>query len=162
MHKLAAERLCVEYGALFAVRSSIVRFTSLIGTGLRKQLLWDACGKLSLGERTFSGTGEEKRDWLSVEDAVDLIVIAAEHATGRAPVVNGGTGTATTVRDILTELAESMGVRERPVFSGDVRRGDPVRLEADVSCARSWGWEPHIHWRTAVRQYSDWFLRGAS
>ena len=162
MHKLAAERLCTEYGALFAVRSSIVRFFSVIGTGLRKQLLWDACNKLSRGERTFSGTGKETRDWLAVEDAVDLIVTAAAHATERAPVVNGATGTVTTVNDILTELAESMGVTEGPVFSGEVRRGDPARLEADVSCARSWGWEPRIHWRTAARRYSDWFLRGAS
>ena len=121
----------------------------------------DACNTLSRWECALSSIGERAGDWLAVEDAVDLIVIAAAYAAERASVFNGAMGGATTVRYILKELAKSMAAAERPESSGQVCRGAPVRLEADVSCARSRGWEARTRWGMA-RQHGDWLLRGAS
>jgi UDP-glucose 4-epimerase len=43
-HKLMAEEMVSSYGRQFGVAVSIVRFFSVYGCGLRKQLLWDARG----------------------------------------------------------------------------------------------------------------------
>ncbi len=155
-HKLLAEQLCLEYGRFYGVASAVVRLFSVYGPGLRKQLLWDACGKLSRGETRFSGTGAEARDWVHVEDAAALLVQAAEHATPARPLLNGGSGVAVTVGEIVGEVAKALGA-PAPVFSGASRPGDPERLISDASAAAGIGWRPRIDWRAGVREYCAWF-----
>ncbi|MCU0973371.1 MAG: NAD-dependent epimerase/dehydratase family protein, partial [Burkholderiales bacterium] len=69
-HKHMAEQLCQSYAAQYGLSVSVVRLFSVYGSGLRKQLLWDACVKFAGEERpVFGGDGTERRDWLHVEDA---------------------------------------------------------------------------------------------
>jgi UDP-glucose 4-epimerase len=161
VHKLLAEQLCVAAGRFFGLRTAVVRFFSVHGPGLRKQLLWDACGKLSRGDVRFAGTGEETRDWLHVEDAASLAAIAVDHAVPECPIVNGGSGVSVTVREIVSGVASALTLDLAPVFSGVARQGDPFRFVADNARARSWGWVPRIGWRDGVRAYCEWFARGA-
>ncbi len=160
-HKLMAEQLCAEYGRFFGQRTAVVRLFSVHGPGLRKQLFWDACNKLSRGDAVFAGSGAEVRDWLYVEDAGALLVRAAEHADPGCPVVNGGSGTGATVREVVEALAAALGAATAPSFSGDARPGDPGRFVADTARARAWGWSPEVSWREGVRAYCEWFLKGA-
>ncbi len=159
-HKLMAEQVCAEYGRFHGVATAVVRLFSVYGPGLRKQLLWDACAKLSRGERAFTGSGAEARDWVHVDDAARLLVLAASHATTECRIVNGGTGVAATVRDVVGEVARVVG-SEEPVFSGVSRRGDPDRLVADPGLAQRLGWKPQMGWRDGVRDYCAWFREGA-
>jgi len=133
-HKLAAERLCEQYGAVYGVSSVAVRLFSVYGPRLRKQLLWDACNKFSRRETEFFGTGEETRDWVHVEDAARLAVIASTHATPAVPRVNGG-GTPASIRQILTELAAGLECGIAPTFSGSAREGDPQHQVGSVAIA---------------------------
>lgn len=157
MHKRIAEDLCRSYGRSFGVRSVNVRLFSIYGIGIRKQLLWDACMKLSAGDNSFGGTGSETRDWLHVEDAGELMVLAGDHTTSAAPVINGGTGIAVPIRDILDAIAADLGCAERPRFSGNVRVGDPSHYQADISDAVSWGWAPKRNLRREIGRYVEWF-----
>ena len=155
-HKLEAEALWAAQAAQ-GTRAAIVRFFSVYGEGLRKQLLWDACRKLSDGNVHFSGTGEERRDWLHVDDAARLLAVAGEHAGADCPTVNGAAGTAVAVREILGELAVAL---RRPAdirFDGAVRAGDPPGYWADISKARQWEWAPSVDWRDGVRRYANWY-----
>lgn len=160
IHKEMAERLCAEYARHFGLRVAAVRLFSVYGPGLRKQLLWDACGKVRRGETAFSGTGAEQRDWLHVDDAAALLVIAAKQASTQFPVVNGGTGTGVKVADVVGEIFAALQPGTVPRFSGEARRTDPVSYVADVSQARAWGWEPRRQWREGVGEYVKWFERG--
>ncbi len=162
VHKQVAERLCQSYARQYSHATAIVRLFSIYGPGLRKQLLWDACNKLSRGETRFSGTGAERRDWLNVEDAAELLVHAAERASAACPIANGGSGIAVPVRDVLQQVARSLGRGEGVEFSGDARRGDPMHYQADIAVARSWGWEPTIDWRAGVQAFVEWFQAGAA
>jgi UDP-glucose 4-epimerase len=161
VHKLLAERLCASYGRFFGIRSTIIRFFSVYGAGLRKQLLWDACTRLSRGETTFAGTGDETRDWLHVDDAASLVLAGGQRATAAGTIVNGGTGVGVAVRDVVTALCGELNPEQRISFSGERRAGDPHRFVADTTVARSWGWAPRISWRDGVREYATWFASGA-
>lgn len=157
-HKAMAEQLIESYAQQFQVSAAVVRFFSVYGHGLRKQLLWDACRKLANDDRTFMGTGREVRDWLNVEDAARLMVMAADKATFECPIVNGGTGIGVSVRDILTELASTLGSPPAAVrFSGAERVGDPPAFVADIALAASWGWRPFVPWRNGVAEYGRWW-----
>ncbi len=78
-HKAVMESLFRSYGANFGLRAAVVRVFSAYGEGLRKQLPWDLCGKLAAGGRelVLDGTGEERRDWIHVDDVVRTLTDAA-------------------------------------------------------------------------------------
>jgi UDP-glucose 4-epimerase len=162
MHKLMAEQM-VEFSAQqFGIPSAIVRLFSIYGCGQRKQLLWDACRKLSAGDNVFMGTGEEVRDWIHVEDAAELMMLAAGHASSQSPIVNGGSGDGVTVREVVEQLSRSLLSKEPAVrFSGAPRAGDPARFVADIQRATSWGWRPVHDWKTGMAEYVAWWSRGA-
>jgi len=158
VHKLAAEEMVRSYGRFFGVKASIVRLFSIYGEEFRKQLLWDACQKISVGNMEFFGTGAETRDWLHAKDAANLLVKAGEHATsGEVPVVNGAAGVKVTVRSVLQRLAELMGKDPALQFCGTQRPGDPVDYHADMSVATGWGWAPRVDLQEGLAAYVAWF-----
>jgi UDP-glucose 4-epimerase len=158
LHKLFAEQIIVSHSRHFEIAASVIRFFSVYGCGLKKQLLWDGCRKLAGGERTFMGTGDEIRDWLHVDDATALLYIAADQASPECPIANGGTGEGVSVRELLTHIAARLrpGCGE-PVFSESLRKGDPSAYVADIGRANRWGWKPGAHWRDRVSEYVDWW-----
>ncbi|HMP75023.1 MAG TPA: NAD(P)-dependent oxidoreductase [Kiritimatiellia bacterium] len=160
LHKWMAEELCRTYGRTHAIPVAVVRFFSVLGPGLRKQLLWDAARRVERGEPVFDGTGEEVRDWLHVSDAVRLLCIAAEHASSGCPVINGGAGRGVRVADMLDMFGACGDPRWQPRFTGSVRPYDPPRYVADIRRARAWGFEPRVDLQDAVAEYARWFRAG--
>lgn len=160
-HKLMAEHLCSSYARNFGMAVAVIRFYSVYGNGLRKQLLWDASRKIAAGRHEYFGTGVETRDWLHVRDAAALIQLAAEHADATCPLVNGGSGTGIEVREILRELYHQLGVSAQPVFSGQCKAGDPMHYAADMHKVQGWGWRPLVDWRSGIVEYAAWLKAGA-
>lgn len=158
-HKIMAEDLCRSYATFFGVRAAIVRLFSVYGVGLRKQLLWDACTKLTSGQIQFSGTGQELRDWLHVEDAASLIIRAADNASPSCAVVNGGVGECISVRSVLEKLKAALGIDEELEFSGEMRSGDPKGYKADATEALDWGWLPKRGFDEGLAEYASWFRK---
>lgn len=157
-HKTITEGLLESYSRYFGARVAVIRFFSIYGPGLAKQLLWDAAGKLSggSGEVTFWGTGEETRDWIHVADAAELMMKAAECA---APftVMNGATGQRVTVSNVLHMLKRALGADVDIRFNGHVRAGDPRFYLADVSKLRDLGAKPSVTLEQGLAEYALWF-----
>jgi len=162
LHKKMAEDLCLSYTKHLGLHIDVIRFFSIYGNSLRKQLLWDACLKLQNKETTFFGSGREIRDWLHIEDAVSLIYKTAQSATEPGLIINGGTGVGISVQEILGELFRCFDSTDVPQFSGKVRSGDPVHYVADISRSREIGWSPVISWKEGICSYVKWFKKGAN
>lgn len=161
-HKKIAEDLSLSYSRHAGIAVAIVRLFSIYGIGLRKQLLWDACQKLTRGESEFGGTGEEKRDWLHVDDAAALLVVAGERATVDPLIVNGGTGRAVVTGHIVRTLANSLQSKVVPTFRGQQLAGDPVHYEADILAALAMGWKPVRELDRELERYAKWYLGTAA
>ena len=157
-HKRMVEDLLASYASHSGIRAAVIRFFSIYGAGLNKQLLWDASNKLCAGADsvTFWGTGEETRDWIHVSDAARLVVDAARL---EAPftVLNGGSGQRTTVLETLEALRAQLGSRTEIQFNGTVRPGDPRYYHADMACAMRMGWRPTTALEDGFRDYAQWF-----
>jgi UDP-glucose 4-epimerase len=151
------EDLCAAFGRHCGVKSAVVRLFSVYGPELRKQLLWDASCRISRNQNGFFGTGHELRDWIHVDDAVDLLLKASEHASAGCPIVNGGTGEGVSVGHVLQQLFRAFGRTDEPLFSGEARPGDPLHYLANRDRAREWGWEPTVGWRDGLSEYVRWF-----
>jgi UDP-glucose 4-epimerase len=130
------------------------------GAGLEKQLIWDLCGKLALagsGPVVLGGTGLEVRDWLHVSDAAALFWLARGQCDVSCPVINGGTGVATSIREVAGMVCEKWGPGAAVVFSGIARVGDPPCLVADCTKATQLGFKPGVPLADGIRETVGWF-----
>jgi UDP-glucose 4-epimerase len=157
VHKVMAEMLCNSYSATFDLTVGIIRFFSIYGEGLRKQLLWDACNKIAHGNGEFFGSGAELRDWLHVEDAARLIYAVADRLEQGCTTINGGSGEGITVRSVVETLIQESRTSMQPNFSGQTRPGDPPGYQAEMSRAHNFGWAAQIGWQEGMRRYVEWF-----
>lgn len=156
-HKAAAESICDSYSRFFSVPVSIVRLFSVYGEGLKKQLLWDALNKFKEGNSRFFGTGNELRDWIHVEDAARLLVLAGLSPQSEYEIYNGGNEKATT-RELLTHLAAAYGYEKEIIFSSETHTGNPHRLTAShVHTGRLLSWAPIVSLKSGLQRYVDWF-----
>jgi UDP-glucose 4-epimerase len=157
-NKYCAELLIQQYACNFNLSASIVRLFSVYGPGLQKQLLWDVAQRLHAQPMRLElgGTGEEMRDWFFIDDAVELLLRASTWAANTVPVVNGATGVGTTVRDTVETLVRDLGCETLPVFTGNVRAGDPRFLVADTTCSDKLGFQARINLATGMQRTADW------
>ncbi len=157
-YKKITEGLCESYARNFNIPVSVIRFFSIYGAGLRKQLLWDGCTKLCSGEEdvTFYGTGSETRDWLHVKDATELIYLLAQ-SQEEYDVFNGGSGSRITVRKILLILAEELQTSSKICMGNESKKGDPKHYWADISKAQELGWTAQYKVADGLREYVKWF-----
>ena len=77
----------------------------------------------------------------------------------RTPVINGGTGTATCVRDIAGLVVQAWGSDAEPEFSGQSRPGDPFSLVAAAGQLADMGFRWEIGVADGIRHYVDWFRK---
>lgn len=157
-HKKIVEDLCTSYSKSYGLKISIIRFFSIYGPGLTKQLLWDASNKLSNSnaEVVFWGTGEETRDWIYIDDATELIFRAAQFDDPLA-VINGASGIRVTVRDTVELLRNALGSQAKIAFNNIVKEGDPRFYHADISAVSKRGWSTTMSLEEGIGNYARWY-----
>jgi len=160
-HKKMAEESCILYNKMFGLDIVIIRFFSLYGTGLRKQLFWDAYGKLKSDPSSveFFGTGQETRDWLYIEDAVDLVLKTAQLKKSTIRIFNGASGKRCSIQETLECFLDVIGSKAKLKFSGHVPSGDPKFYWADISESLKLGWSPSITLKQGIKKYVTWVSR---
>ena len=160
-HKLMMESLCRSYGGNFGLSVILPRLFSVYGEGLKKQLIWDLCGKFATGETVeLGGTGEELRDWTNVGDVVQAIETISQFADDQAPVLNIATGQGISVKVIASMVGECWGGAEavsRISFSGNSRPGDPFSLVADIGRMKALGLKCMTSVEHGVQEYVAWY-----
>ena len=158
-HKYMLENLFKSYRATYGLDLRVIRFFSVYGAGLEKQLLWDLCSKLANSDQkkiTLNGNGNEVRDWLHIQDAVKLL-----WKVGRADtaihMLNGGTGIPTTIKQIATKVINAWGGDFVVDFNEIARKGDPQSLLADTNKAKSFGFVPQVLIDDGIEEVVEWF-----
>jgi UDP-glucose 4-epimerase len=158
------EHLCRSYAASYGLASVVVRLFSVYGAGLKKQLLWDLCNKLAAASESveLSGTGGELRDWTDIRDVVRVLDQVSNLATSKVPVLNGGSGVATSVASIAEQLSKAWA-GNLPAgalrFNGQARPGDPFSLVASPSRLQALGFEWRIPIAQGLVDYVRWYRR---
>ena len=135
--KLAGEHLCRLYTSNFGIPAEIaLRYFSVYGPRQRPDMAIHRIIDAGLCNREFSvlGDGEQCRDFTFVDDVVDANVRAMGADLEPGTVVNIGTGTSTSLNQVIDMVADVIGHRVSRRKNDDVP-GDPPRTKADVSRA---------------------------
>ena len=154
-------------GRAFAERDGltvlVLRFFHVYGRGRARSHhpgILTAFGEaLARGEPPgVPGTGEQTRDFVSVQDAVAALTRALERRVGLWTVVNVGTGVPTSLRAAAEMACEAMGRLDLEPISLAPGSEPATSSFADLRTARSvLGFEPVVALSEGLAS-KDWFL----
>ncbi len=158
--KLAAENLCELYRNNFGVSTVSLRYFTVYGPRQRPDMAFNKFIRNLLADQPLSifGSGKQTRDFTFVDDIVDANIAAAVEPKASG-IYNIGGGSRVTLMEVLTTLADVVGVKLRvehlPEQAGDVKH-----TEADTSRARAeLGYAPKIGLREGLTREVEWLKR---
>ncbi len=97
------------------------------------------------------GDGSQTRDFVYIDDVVDSLVAAATAPDVDRQVINIGSGTETSINEVVGVVGEVVGRRLDPLYNRD-RSGGVQRMCADLGRARRLlGFEPKVDLHEGLR-----------
>ncbi|MBE7468553.1 MAG: epimerase [Anaerolineae bacterium] len=139
--KLAAEGYVRTIGGLWGIETVALRIFNAYGPGQAvppthppvipqfiRQILGD-------GSLVIFGQGEQIRDYIYVDDVVQALVAAATAAGINRQVINIGTGSGTSIRQLVGLIEKVSGRKAQTIFNPSIS-GGVSSLVADTSRAR--------------------------
>ncbi len=157
-HKWISEALCREYHQIYGIPVVVLRPFSVYGEGLKKQLLWDICNRLQSGQPlTLFGTGRESRDFIHIHDLVKGVQRVIEQSRFEMDIYNVAAGAAVTVAQVANALMRHYGATGQAAFNGELKPGDPLYWQADISRLQQMGFVPEVPLETGIAGYVQWF-----
>jgi len=156
--KIAADRMCKAWADTYGMKVSIVRLFNTFGPWqaddgyggvIAKFVRQDLAGEAM----TIYGTGEQRRDYVWVDDSVDAFVLALQRDL--PDPTNFGTGTTVSIRDLADFIGEEVGQPWRFTIEPP-RTGEVDCLRCDWSKAKGLGWEPKTDFSTGLSRYVRW------
>jgi len=154
--KLAEEGLLSAYGHSHGFTVHIFRFANVVGPRLRGAVVPDFIEKLRADPETLEilGDGRQEKSYLDIEDCLDGLCHAVEHADDPVNIFNLGTRTTTSVDRIADIVAEEMGVEPDREYTGGRRgwTGDVPKMRLSIEKLSALGWEPTYSSDEAIRR----------
>jgi len=161
--KLAVEQYLHAFQAMHGLRAIALRYSNVYGPrqnphGEAGVVAIFSRGILEGRELTVNGDGAQTRDYVSVEDVVRANMLATKAPLDQGvPILNIGTGTETSVND-LVRLSREIAGKDVPWRHGPPRLGEQRRSSLECSLAKRFlGWEATTDLRRGLAQTFQWF-----
>ncbi len=151
-NKLVSEYYCKIYHDIYGVSSTVVRFATVYGERqqVNERLNWRPLvatfvkNAMNGEEVTINGDGEQTRDLIYVQDAVQGVIKAMKSSINDANIFLLSTNTETSVNQVLHVVEAIAGLRMRVKYSeplpGDIRK---MRYSYDKAKVKL-GFEPQF------------------
>jgi nucleoside-diphosphate-sugar epimerase len=163
LSKLIGEQYCELFGKLYGLQINRIRPFNVYGTRQNPAGEYAAAVPKFIdrvnsfinvlkadGYPVITGDGKQVRDFVYVDDVVDLMIKASKSKVyGEA--FNAGSGKNISINDLYDKVCEIMGVKVKPVHIAPVF--EPRQTLADISKAkRLLGWEPKTSLEEGLRR----------
>lgn len=161
--KADQEKMVLMIGGAYGIPSVALRFFNIYGP--RQALSNPYTGVAAIfSSRLLNGQpplifedGEQRRDFVSVHDIVQALLLAAREDAAVGKAFNVGSGRAVSVREVAGTLARVLGSEIEPVINGKYRVGDIRNCYADISLAREvLGYEPRVTFERGMEELVAW------
>jgi len=159
--KLCAETYVKTYSRTYGLATVILRLFNVYGPRQTKYVMHDLLMKLTQNpmELAVLGSGEEERDFIFVDDAVDAILFVTKNTKFNGEVFNIGTGVGTSIKQIASLIAKRINISPRVTFTQSSWKGDVRRLVADVTTIRTLGFEPKCLLEDGLDRLVEWYRK---
>ncbi|OGY33146.1 MAG: hypothetical protein A3C02_00960 [Candidatus Andersenbacteria bacterium RIFCSPHIGHO2_02_FULL_45_11] len=158
--KYALEHLQAAYGT--TLRSTALRIFAGYGTsedhkGDTASVVYSFCKKIGNNERpVIYGNGNQKRDFIYIEDLVNAILTLAEHCD--EPVVNIGSGTSISLTELVSVINKISGTALEPIYA-EKPTGYLEKTHADISILKRYYTEPMTPITQGIEQVMKFLYR---
>ena len=165
--KYVQERLTLTLGPAYGMEATALRLWNVYGPG--QALSNPYTGVLAIFSSRLSNgqppmifeDGEQKRDFVHVEDVARAFVLALEHPKADGQMFNIGSGEARTVNEVAASIAQAMGRADlKPEITGKTRAGDIRHCIPDIAKARhELGYEPGQDFMAGLAELAQWVVQ---
>jgi len=161
--KLAGEAFASAFVQFRPMKFWAFRFGTVLGERCRRGAIWDFEHKLMENPKRLEilGDGRQVKDYLSVGDCVDGVMLGYERASSTVNVFNLGLRERTTVDEVADIVIEVMGLnRVKRSYTGGPRgwKGDNPVVQLSIERIKRLGWEPKSDPKEAIRATAEWTL----
>ncbi|MGH9588212.1 MAG: NAD-dependent epimerase/dehydratase family protein [Acidobacteriaceae bacterium] len=163
LSKRDQEEMCLIYGRTYGLPVTALRFFNIYGT--RQSLSNPYTGVAAIfASRLLNHQaplvfedGEQMRDFVSVHDIVRANILAMERPESNGEVINIGSGSPVTIRQVAEILARSLGSTIEPIITRKFRAGDIRHCFADLTKARNLlGYNAEITHQQGFQELAAW------
>ena len=163
--KLAGELYVHALGAIHGLETVVLRYFNVYGPGQDPGSEYAAViprfiSAVTQGEQpTINGAGAISRDFVHIDDVVAANLLAAGPSSPSGLTSNIGTGSETTLVQLLEAICAAAGRKVEPRY-GPPRPGDIAASVGDITAARvGLGYEPKVSLADGIASTVAWFRR---
>jgi len=162
--KLAGEGYASAFAEFSQLRVWAFRFGTVLGERCRRGAVWDFVHKLNKNPERLEilGDGKQSKDYLSVRDCIDGVMLGYEKSSDRVNIFNLGLQRQVTVDELAELVIQEMGLpKVEKVYAGGPRGwvGDNKVVYLSSEKIRKLGWTPRVTPSEAIRETTRWTLR---
>lgn len=152
--KLAAEGLIQAYCEGFGFQGYIFRFVSILGERYTHGHVFDFYKQLLADpEKLYIlGNGKQRKSYLYIQDCIDAILFAMEHAVEPVNIFNLGTDEYCEVNNSIDWICDYLGVYPQKTYQGGDRGwiGDNPFIFLETAKIHQLGWKPKLTIREGI------------
>ncbi len=152
-NKLKAENIIKAFCKKNKIKSIILRFFSLYGPNLKKQIIWDAINKFRKKKFSFGGTGNEVRSWMFIDDAIKLIILSNNIISYKTQCLDLSSGENIEIKKLLKKIMKLMNINGTIVFDNIERAGNPKYLAKSCKLSKQIGLKNIITLDKGLKKY---------
>ena len=163
INKQQQEQMVMLMGESLSIPSVAFRYQNVYGPG--QSLSNPYTGILSIfSTRILNGNdldiyedGEETRDFVYIEDAVDATILGIEKEEANGNIFNVGSGVSTRVLDVANTLKRLYNSEINITVNGEFRLGDIRHNFADLSKSKDiLGFTPKYNFERGITEFVNW------
>ena len=158
-NKLKSENILLKKSKKFKFELIILRFYSIYGVGLKKQLIWDVCEKINNKINDFYGSGNEMRSWINIKDVNRLIQFLIKKGSISNQILDISGNNVVKNKFLVKKLFKLLNINKVPYFNKKNKRGDPIDQIFNNSILKNLGWKPKINLSNGLKEYAQWYKK---
>lgn len=157
LNKFLCEQMCIFYRKKYNFDLLIIRSGSFFGPGIQRQFIYDACKKIYNNKPDFFGTGNEIRDWLYIDDLVNLILKILKKGFKNTSIYNVGSGKGIAIKNVIKFINKKLKKKLKPTFNSSGSDLNPKILVSSIKKIKKFNWRPITNFYTGLEKYINWF-----
>ena len=156
--KAAADLLCSAYRKTYGIDVTILRPCNIFGprqkSGSGGAVIPIFVHRALAGKPlVVYGTGEQRREYMYVDDLVAAYKLVLDRTDLEDEVINVASGESPSIREIAEYIGERLNA---PVEYGSSRPGEVMAFELDSEKASRLGFNPKVPFWDGLRKYIQW------